>query len=255
MTSPATSRQAARETSYEAKYPLRRALPAILLCRAVVAQMCPSPPTITPTGAPGTTTWGYVVTSNATQPVTTQVATTNTGAGQLSATNYNGIDWSMSGLPGTAGYSVYRTFVGLGGTPVGVGWIGNTSSGTTTLTDTGQTADATQQPQYYPSLQSYQSGLQAMTASMNAQTAGVPQPRIFLSGQHQFAAVSAITSGFGGGCVPEYGQVPVPANVCPIAQIAFLNAYTDALAQAGALAIDINMDPTPLRSSYTARTG
>jgi len=234
---------------------------ALILCRTLTAQTCPIPPIITPTGSLGVTTWGYVVVSNASTPVTAQLATTNAGVSQLSATNYNLVDFSSSGLPTTGTYSIYRVYVGIGGSPAGIGLIGTMPSGTCSpvtvcqFQDTGQSADTTQQPPYYPSLASYQAGLQSLVASMNAQSAVISQPRILLSGQHQFAAVNVATAGFPS-CVPDYGQAgscggvhQPPCGTCPVANATFLNAYTDALALAGAQAIDINIDPIPLLSS------
>ncbi len=91
-----------------------------------------------------------------------------------------------------------------------------------------------------PTLTQYKTGLASALASIRAQTAGLPQPKILLSGQHMLGVANWVDSGQSS-CTPNVSCVWNNARV--------LNGYTDALVSAGVSAIDINMDVTPLSAA------
>lgn len=77
--------------------------------------------TVTPTGTPGTTTWGYAIT--AINAVGETIACTEvlaaTGNAVLSSSNYNALAWTA--VTGATSYGVYRKTAG--GTPATTGLI------------------------------------------------------------------------------------------------------------------------------------
>lgn len=69
----------------------------------------PATPTVTPTGATGTTSWYYVITALNSEGETTAsgVGVTNSGVATLSATDYNALSWAATS--GAASYNVYQS--------------------------------------------------------------------------------------------------------------------------------------------------
>lgn len=83
-------------------------------------------PTVTPTGATGSTTYNYVITAvdeeTSEESLGSSVGTTTTGNANLTATNYNAISWTA--VSGASQYNVYRDLNGIYGL---VGIAGSTS--------------------------------------------------------------------------------------------------------------------------------
>jgi hypothetical protein len=99
----------------------------------------PGTPTVTPTGATGSTSYSYaVVAITSTGSVPSSTGSTTTGVLSLSSTQYNSLIYAAS--PGATGYDIYRT---VGGATQGkiAHLPGNASNFTSTVT--GYTADAT----------------------------------------------------------------------------------------------------------------
>ena len=103
--------------------------------------------TVTPTGAAGSTTYKYTVTSfdrrTSTETPFSASGTTTTGNATLSSTNYNNITWTITATYGYAvadlDFNIYKEANGV------YGYIG-TSSGVASFKDIGYAADLTDTP-------------------------------------------------------------------------------------------------------------
>jgi hypothetical protein len=91
-----------------------------------------------------------------------------------------------------------------------------------------------------PSLAQYKSGLGSALDTVRAQSAGAPQPKILLSGQHLPGVASWVDSG-NASCTPDVN--------CIWNNHVVLNAYTDAMVRSGLSAVDINLDVLPLSAA------
>ena len=99
----------------------------------------PGPPTVTPTGTAGTTTYNYMLVGRDSLGRSTAggiVGATLTGNATLSATNYNALSWTA--VPGATSYDVYKYAAGYAYV------LANTTA--TTLNDVGQALGAAGAP-------------------------------------------------------------------------------------------------------------
>lgn len=116
---------------------LRRQARSILL--EPYALVTPGSPLVSPQGTPGSTTYGYKITStNVTgESAASQEKTIATGHATLDGTNFNRLTWTAD--PAATGYKIYRT---TGGATTGL--LGTSTAAT--FDDTGITGDGEDAP-------------------------------------------------------------------------------------------------------------
>lgn len=101
---------------------------------AVAHTSTPHGPTVTPQGAPGSTSWSYAlvgIDSTGLRTLVSPIGTTTTGTGTLNGSNFNRLDWAAKA--GIVTYEIERS--AAGGVPNTTGVIGSTSL--LTFNDTG----------------------------------------------------------------------------------------------------------------------
>jgi hypothetical protein len=92
-----------------------------------------------------------------------------------------------------------------------------------------------------PSLSTYKAGLVSIMAAMRAQVTPLPQPKIIVSGQHEFMVAGRLQYDRGVPCVP--------GSTCIWNNATVLNSYMDALKRNGQTTFDANIEVLPFRAA------